>query len=195
MKSQDEIVAQMKTVEKDDWIGAIRGELLNALDFAHAKPFLKDDVTADQWLTPYKSVEDVKQAIIDYLPFAWEKANNCRGISASRSVDHMRGLFWLLGRDDMLAKFDDHYEFYGKPCLVLASVEVGFDWAAHDDGKWRNDEGDHYITAERGLAKHGISVPVPDGTETSGQAGKMTKRARMIRKHGLTLNRQPNDRG
>jgi hypothetical protein len=34
----------------------------------------------------------------------------------------------------------ERYEYYGKPCLVTASELLGFDWLAHDDLKWRNDE-------------------------------------------------------
>lgn len=79
-------------------------------------------------------------AIRDYLPFAWEKANDCRGISAGRSLDHIRTWLWLADFDDLAEKHFGDYSHYGKRQLLIASLLVDFDWRKHDDGNWVNSE-------------------------------------------------------
>jgi hypothetical protein len=114
------------------------GDLLPYMDYEDAKPFLKEGVTAEQLIEARSAPTPLEEAV-EYLPFAWEKANGCRGLSAGRSVDHLKAWLWLAGYnvDD---DFDRRYQYYGKPCLVTASELVGFDWRAHDDRTWRNDE-------------------------------------------------------
>jgi hypothetical protein len=114
------------------------GDLLTYMDFEDAKPFLNDGVTAEQLVEARSAPTPLEEASA-YLPFAWEKANGCRGLSAGRSIDHFKAWFWLAGYD-VDDDFDRRYQYYGKPCLVTASELVGFDWRAHDDKKWRNDE-------------------------------------------------------
>lgn len=115
------------------------GDLLPYMDYEDAKPFLKEGVTAQELTDARDSLGGPIKETIDYLPFAWEKANDCRGLSAGRSVDHLKAWLWLAGYD-VDDDFDRRYQYYGKPCLVTASELVGFDWRAHDDGVWRNDE-------------------------------------------------------
>lgn len=115
------------------------GDLLPYMDYEDAKPFLKEGVTAQELADARDSLGGPIKETIDYLPFAWEKANDCRGLSAGRSVDHLKAWLWLAGYD-VDDDFDRRYQYYGKPCLVTASELVGFDWLAHDDRQWRNDE-------------------------------------------------------
>jgi len=70
------------------------------------------------------------------MPFAWEKANGCRGISASRSLRHMVAWLWLDGQDEFLEKWNDlrDYEYYGKPQLIAICELYGIDWKKFDDG-------------------------------------------------------------
>ena len=67
------------------------------------------------------------------MEFAWDKANNCRGISASRSIDHYSVWIWLLGDEDKLSDIRD-YEYYGKPQLVEICELYGWDHSKWDDG-------------------------------------------------------------
>jgi hypothetical protein len=115
------------------------GDLLPYMDYEDAKPFLNKGVTAEQLADARAGLDSPLQEALEYLPFAWEKANDCRGLSASRSVDHLKAWLWLAGYD-VDDDFDTRYQYYGKPCLVTASELVGFDWRAYDDKTWRNDE-------------------------------------------------------
>jgi hypothetical protein len=132
IKARYEIVSQRLL----DFQGS---DLLPYMDYEDAKPFLKEGVTAEQLIEARDSLGSPLKEALDYLPFAWEKANDCRGLSAGRSIDHLKAWLWLAGYD-VDDDFDERYEYYGKPCLVTASELLGFDWLAHDDLKWRNDE-------------------------------------------------------
>ena len=155
MKTQDEIVKRIETVKADDFLGFQVNCLIPYLDFTHAKPYLKPTVTEDQWKIESRTpAENIKE----YMPFAWDKANNCRGISASRSIDHMTAWLWLDGKDELLPRMESDYEFYGKPCLVIVCQEYGIDWRKLDDGFWRNDERSEATLPEVALSAHGIQT-------------------------------------
>ncbi len=136
VRNADEIAARIGEVEGDDFFGFQINDLIQYLPFDHAKRWLKPEAVASDWEV---NNADPVDAAREYLPFAWDKANSNRGLSASRSVDHMRAWLWLAGYD-VSADFDERYEFYGKPCLVVASTLTGFDWRESDDGRWTNSE-------------------------------------------------------
>ena len=135
-RTHEEIVARIHAVEKDDWMGTQTSDLLVRLPFELAKPFLKPEATSEGWTI---DEQDPMQRAKDYLEFAWGKANDCRGLSASRSIDHFRAWLWLAGKDKQLAELSG-YERYGKPQLVMVSAMCDFDWRAHDSGDWVNGE-------------------------------------------------------
>ena len=131
-----EILDRIDAIKNDDFFGAQLSDLIDFLPFEQAKPFLKDDVTPEQWQglqsTPTSDV--IRKKAAEYLPFAWEKANGCRGLSAGRSIDHMRAYLWMLNDGSLERMEEIEYEHYGKEQLIFASDHVGFDWKAHDDG-------------------------------------------------------------
>jgi hypothetical protein len=141
--NQEEIAAHAEFVSKSDMFGFELSELLDWLDFEHAKPFLKETATREGWLEggrPYEPTHDcVLKALRDYMPFAWEKANNNRGISAWRSLAHMQAWLWLLGETEAAARLRD-YSHYGKPQLRAICERYGIDWQSLDDGRWTNSE-------------------------------------------------------
>jgi hypothetical protein len=138
MRSQDTILERFKQSRKTDVFGFECSEYLIYLDYVHAKPFLKDGVT--EWAT--EDLSKVRDKIIDYLPFAWEKANSCRGLSANRSVMHFVAWVWLDENplSEWLDRWEDNYEFYGKPILEKISEAYGFDWKSVDNGRRQNNE-------------------------------------------------------
>ena len=152
-RTQDEIVARIRTRKNHDFLGFEVVEYVNYLDYAHAKEFLKRKSTEKQWgEVEAKSPENV---IKDYMPFAWDKANGCRGISASRSIEHMVAWLWLDGKDWLEKDYDENYQYYGKPQLVRVCEEYGIDWRALDNDRWRNSEDGKAISADEALKSAG----------------------------------------
>lgn len=149
-RTQDEIVERIRNRKASDFFGFESGEYVDYLDYAYAKEFLKDDTSQEQWKEAQKVVKSPEDTIKDYMSFAWEKANNCRGISASRSILHMIAWLWLDGKD--WPEIED-YAYYGKPQLVRICEEYGVDWRALDDGRWVNSEDEDGITADKALKR------------------------------------------
>lgn len=135
-RTQDEIVARIEERKADDFLGFEITEYISFLDYEHAKPYLKDDVTSDDWDGPET---DPRHIMIDYMEFAWEKANNFRGISASRSLAHYVAWLWLDGDEEIWPMLDD-YEYYGKDHLRRICEYLGLDPDEYDDDVRLNKE-------------------------------------------------------
>lgn len=146
LPTQDEILAKLKSREQGDPFGFETNEYLNYLDFEHAKAYLKEDVTTDIWekSRPAHTREAVIEAMKKYHDFAWEKANNCRGISANRSIMHYIAWLFVVGDLELHAEiaedFRSNYQFYGKPILIKIAERYGWDWKKLDNGKRTNTE-------------------------------------------------------
>ena len=131
MRTPEEIV----TYPHEDWLGFGRNALLSFLTFEQAKPWLKegaDPMSADgtqHWdeATQPLTEASVMDTIREYMPFAWEKVEDHRGISAARSVLKMQAWVWLLGREDLVETCSDASLFdpYGAP--ILAALCKAFD--------------------------------------------------------------------
>ncbi len=143
MKTQKQIISRIKEFEHndDDFFGVIRSDLLDFLTYENAKSYLKDDVTEEAWnkVRSVWSEENIKAKILDYMPFAFEKANNMRGISANRSIDHMMGYLWILDNKDFYNEIEGiEYEHYGKEKLIAICKHFEFDYKKWDDGVFTN---------------------------------------------------------
>lgn len=147
-RTQEEIVKRIKEVQADDFFGVMIDRFLVRLDFQHAKQFCREGYTAELHAGVMVNTP-ISEDIIGYLGFAWDKANNCRGLSANRSIDHMRALLWLDGHN--IDWMDEDYEYYGKPILVTICDLYGVDWTKLDNGKWANDETNSVQEKEREL--------------------------------------------
>ena len=150
-RTQIEIMNRINEVAEHDFFGAQTGDLISFLDFDHAQGFIKEGTTRERWDEITKAITSPANCIADYMGFAWDKANNRRGLSSGRSIDHMRTWLWLDGKDDLAEQIED-YEYYGKPQLVAVCNEYGIDWKQYDDGEWVNNEDDTPKTAEEVLA-------------------------------------------
>lgn len=135
MRTDEEILARIEAVKNEDFFGAQTGDLLIRLSFEKAKPYLKPEVTADQWKVVPRDRDKVLVEMLDYMPFAWGKANDGRGLSAGRSMDHYMAWTWLAGDDlgDLR-----RYNYYGKDNLVLICKHYGWDAGQWDDGVREN---------------------------------------------------------
>jgi len=147
MRTLEEIVAKANDKEWADIFGTKVSDLVIWLPFELARPWLKDEATPETWQKngcPRPLTDaSVIAAIKDYMPFAWDKANNCRGLSAGRSIHHMQAWLWLLGADDEVIDAIEHYSHYGKPQLRAICEALGIDWQSLDDGQWRESESDY----------------------------------------------------
>jgi hypothetical protein len=135
MRTQDDIIQRIESRKENDFMGFEVPFYLDMLTFENAKQYLVDDAVEANWTQ--LSANDIKAKAIDYMAFAWKKANNCRGISAGRSISHYIAWLWLLGEDG----FDDmeDYEYYGKPQLIRVCEYLGLDHTLWDDGVRTND--------------------------------------------------------
>ncbi len=149
MRTQDEIVARIRDRRKHDLLGFEVSEYIDYLDYAHAKEYLKGDTTEERWEKVRKETKTPEETIKDYMPFAWDKANNCRGISAGRSIQHMVAWLWLDGKE--WAEEIEDCEYYGKHQLVRICREYGIEWRDLDDNRWTNEEGEKGISADEAL--------------------------------------------
>lgn len=144
MRTVEEILKQYEIAKKEDLLGLASGDFLLALPFVDAANtgMLADDVTVEDWEQPPSTPEAWReyfiQKIKEYMPFAWEKANNKRGLSASRSIMHMKNWCWLLGDLEALKIIQEtEYEFYGKSTLEELCRHFGI--SNQDDGVRENE--------------------------------------------------------
>jgi hypothetical protein len=133
LRSQEEIVARIQQTSGEDWLGFKREVLASCLDFEHAKPYLVEGTTAEEW-TYTPDVDVVLIRAKEYFTFAIGKALDHRGISASRSIDKLTEYAWLLGRDDVVSAMDEaDYPQYGVPKLKAFGEGFGL-WVAEHQG-------------------------------------------------------------
>lgn len=133
MKTQEEILERYNSAESEDMWGTQRLDLISLMTYENAKPHLTPDYIKsiedgtcpeyEKWTTL-----DVKAQIIDYLPFAYEKARTGRGLSAERSMHHYRT--WIWAEDDdfyyEILPFIDDYDDYGIKALDMIAKHYGY---------------------------------------------------------------------
>lgn len=80
---------------------------------------IKNGIT-DDIIIP--DVNETAQDFLDYMVFAWMKAFDERGISASRSVEKLEAWMLILSRPDVaeVLRDPDNYNPYGRPALRKA---------------------------------------------------------------------------
>jgi hypothetical protein len=127
-RSQDEIVAQIEAWKHD--IFGFRSEVLvNGLDFEHAKAYLKDGVSEDEWNAITAKEPSVYEQMRSYMEFAIGKAQDHRGISAYRSTEKLNAWTWLLGCEPI----EEPFAQYGAPILRALCIRHGFTWPDDED--------------------------------------------------------------
>ena len=134
-------------VKKEDFLGTSI-DVIEFMQFEEVKErnLLKEDHIRkieqgeELWEPAVYNEKNIIQKIKDYLPFAWEKANDCRGISSTRSIIHFRNWFYMLGNKytDKLVKEMNEISYYGKPWLYIISELVNE--TIYDDELWGDEE-------------------------------------------------------
>jgi len=147
--TEQEILKRFKERKPNDPFGFEVNEYLDYLSFDSAMSLVPDDKRAEaekdrnNWKQRTLDRDAMVKVILDYLPFAWDKANDCRGISAQRSIQHFIAWTWLAGDTEFSDEIDldfQNYEHYGKEILIKVSKRYGFDYGAHDNGSRVNSE-------------------------------------------------------
>lgn len=128
MRTQDEILERHKNCQ--DFLGTQKGDLLNYMNVENIKGFLTEDglKELEAGKLDYPTKDLPKDTILDYLEFAYGKAENQRGISAGRSMAHFKTWIWM---DDPVFYAEiiediDNYDDYGIPVLDRISEHYGF---------------------------------------------------------------------
>jgi len=111
--------------EGDDVLGFMFEAAIAWLTFEECKPWLKPEAKADGWPIPLEwSRNTVLAEMKDYMRFAWGKALDHRGISASRSVQKFTTWLRMLGEESCISGVP--YENYGAPILMAISKKFRF---------------------------------------------------------------------
>ncbi len=106
--------------------------LIDYLTYENAIPYLTEEYKekvnkkGEKW-RQITNVKEAAQDFLDYMVFAWGKAENQRGLSASRSIIKLGAWLWLLGREDLseLINNEDLYNPYGAPALIAVCDNMG----------------------------------------------------------------------
>lgn len=128
---QETIAQRYRERTEHDMFGFETLEYLQFLDYDHAKPFIRDDIPENDWNHRPFSRDDVLKQMKDYMPFAIEKAEGERGISANRSIMHYVAWTWLAGDEkfsqEIEREFNFNYHSYGLP--ILKRIADHYGWA------------------------------------------------------------------
>ena len=142
MRTQQEIKQRFLDRKEKDFLGFEVDEYLMAMSSETLESLrgngIKNDADLSEHEPQWSSNDELLETCRDYMSFAWDKANDCRGISANRSVGHYIAWLWLLGENQFDDLMDD-YEFYGKPQLVRICNYLRLDPNQWDDGVRTND--------------------------------------------------------
>lgn len=127
-RTQEEIVARLDARIGSDPLGFEIDEYLPYLEFQHARKYLKDGTTEDEWNKARGTYVEPRQKMIDYMDFAFQKAHGQRGISANRSIMHMIAWGWLVSDEiglEIQRMWDQEYDNYGYGILLKICSMLG----------------------------------------------------------------------
>jgi hypothetical protein len=135
LRTQEELANKFDELQNGGRIFNFRPEvLINYLTFESAKPHLKEEYVKEveagtkQW-DQITTIEKCAEEFLDYMKFAWGKAEDERGISANRSVQKLGMWLWIMNRDDLsrIIEDDDFYNPYGAPALIEVCNQMGIE--------------------------------------------------------------------
>jgi len=98
--------------------------LLPFCTFETLRKLIKKEVLDDKVREMMEELveEKIIEEIRNYLPFAFEKAENQRGISANRSIEHFLAWTWLIDKefhDKIFFEYETNYYNYGMSILKM----------------------------------------------------------------------------
>ena len=143
MKTAQETLDRIEVVKSSgDIFGVQSGDLFEYLPFDQARSFLKEEYRSEDHRVEWEAAqkENTSESILaemrGYMAFALGKAENHRGLSAARSLDHYRAWVWFLGDQELLDFLDNdsNYPQYGVP--ALKSVGEKYDFPLPSREEW-----------------------------------------------------------
>lgn len=141
----EEIEKRYDERREEDMLGFEVNEYIPYMSFDKLRTIAKEDASDDDVRKIMSTLtrDRMLDVMEDYMEFAWDKANNMRGISANRSIEHYVAWTWLAGDSDLSSEIDDMawhgYHYYGKPILERICEFYGWEWKDWDDGVRTNE--------------------------------------------------------
>ena len=139
--TQEELLARCAERKGSDPFG---WEIIHYADYLTPESMaalLGKPLTAPHTANPWSRAAILTE-MQEYLSFAFDKANDQRGLSANRSIAHYIAWTWLSGDRALSAsverEYDAEYCYYGKPILRRIAEHYGWDWSKLDDGELSN---------------------------------------------------------
>jgi hypothetical protein len=131
MRTCSEIINRIESLEGNDFFGFNVAFLARYLPVELALPYIDSATQDDGWAQTPNNRTSLISEMLHYMPFAWDKANDFRGLSARRSMSHYMTWLWLLGDD--ISKICERY---------------GWDTKQWDDGVRLNSEPEDGVNYE-----------------------------------------------
>jgi len=132
LTSSFECAVRFEKERQSDIFGFACEVLIDYISFEDAKPHLKEDYiqkveTKEEKWEVISDINEAAQDFLDYMNFAWGKAEDERGISASRSIIKLGMWLWIMNREDLcgIINDDDLYNPYGAPALIEVCNAMG----------------------------------------------------------------------
>ena len=132
MRNEQETIEQYRKEEKE--VFSFAEDLLEFVTFEAAKEFIEPKLLKDyesgkeKWTFTKPTRANILKKIRDYMEFALGKAEDHRGLSAERSIEHFKHWVWLLGDKDYKTIDWENYTNYGTPILkqICEVYEIDF---------------------------------------------------------------------
>src|SRR5690242_20650097 len=125
LRSSIDVKEKYKTLRSDDFFGFSFEVFIDFMKYEDAKEFISkeniDKITSgEEKFEEPAGIQQATQEFLDYMNFAWGKALDMRGISASRSITKLSAYLWIMNRADLSEEIerDDLYNPYGAPALI-----------------------------------------------------------------------------
>lgn len=138
LMSPEEIEKLMENDFSDDFLGFKTQVAIDFLPWETAKKYfnvdyIKEIEKGEKEFFYVDNVAEATQDFLDYMVFAWMKATDERGISASRSISKLSTWMRILNRKDISDILEDEslYTPYGKPALVKACKQLGISYPSY----------------------------------------------------------------
>ena len=136
--TQEQLMARIVERAQEDAMQFEVPDYVVYLDKEHAKLVYPPEMHAkidEHWSQGQWSEDDVRKRIVDYVPHAFQWANEKLDYETMRACGHFIAWAWLLGdhefSDELIGQ---EWSAFGKPCFRRVAERYGVAWETLDDG-------------------------------------------------------------